>query len=143
MKSNAAVTLGRTLSLAIAGALTISLAACDLQSKADPPGKSFDNLVENAGRDRDAARAPAPVRQGMNQSEAPAPDAVLEERVKAALSADPGLRSVTVDVKSDDGVITLFGTADSPATSHQAAMVALNVDGVRSVRNEMVIARGS
>jgi osmotically-inducible protein OsmY len=68
---------------------------------------------------------------------------VLEARVKAALSADPALRSVTVDVKSADGIVTLYGTADSPANSHQAAMVALNVEGVRSVKNEMVVVRGS
>jgi hypothetical protein len=143
MKSNATTTLGRAISLTIAGALTVSLAACDLQPNADKPGKSFDNLVENAGRDRDSARRPALPRQSMNTADASAPDAVLEARVKAALSADPGLRSVSVDVKSADGVVTLYGTADSPATSHQAAMVALNVDGVRSVRNEMVIVRGS
>lgn len=35
------------------------------------------------------------------------------------------------------------GTVDSRATSHQAAMVALNVDGVRSVKNEIAVARGS
>lgn len=144
MKSNATMTPGRAVSLAIAGALAVGLSACDLKPNADKPGKSFDNLVENAGRDRDSARAPTPPRQGMNQADASAaPDAVLEARVRAALSADPGLRSVTVDVKSAEGVVTLYGTADSPAKSHQAAMVALNVDGVRSVRNEMVIVRGS
>lgn len=143
MKSNSTMTPGRAVSLAIAGALSVGLAACDVQPKADKPGKSFDNLVENAGRDRDSTRAPAPPRQSMNPSGASAPDAVLEARVRAALSADPGLRSVTVDVKSSDGVVTLYGTADSAANSHQAAMVALNVDGVRSVRNEMVVVRGS
>jgi osmotically-inducible protein OsmY len=40
-------------------------------------------------------------------------------------------------------VITLSGTADTPAKSHQAAMVALNVDGVRSVKNEIVVVKGS
>ena len=143
MKSNATMTPGRVVSLVLAGALTVGLAACDAQPKADKVGKSFDNLVENAGRDRDSARGPASPRQGMNPSDASAPDAVLEARVRAALSADPGLRSVTVDVKSTDGVITLYGTADSAAKSHQAAMVALDVDGVRSVRNEMVVVRGS
>ena len=63
--------------------------------------------------------------------------------MKAAIAADPALQSLTVDVNAADGVITLFGTADTPANSHQAAMLALNVEGVRSVRNKMVIARGS
>lgn len=143
MKSNAKMTLGRTLSLAVAGALMLALAACDRQPEAGNPAKGFDSLVENAGRDREPAPATTPGPQGMNQSGVSAPDAVLEARVKAALSADSGLRSVTVDVKSADGVVTLYGTADTPATSYRAAMVALNVDGVRSVKNEMVIVRGS
>ena len=142
MKSNA-MTLSRTLGLTLVGALMLGLAACDLQSKADNSSKSFDNLVKNAGRDRESAPAPAPAAPSTNQPGSPASDAVLEARVKAALSADSSLRSVTVDVKSADGVITLYGTADTPANSHRAAMVALNVDGVRSVKNEMVVVRGS
>lgn len=143
MKSNAIMSLGRTLSFAIAGALMLALAACDRQPGAGNPAKGFDNLVDNAGRDRESAPAPAPGPQGMNQSGGSAPDAVLEARVKAALSAESDLRSLTVDVKSTDGVVTLYGTADTPAKSHRAAMVALGVDGVRSVRNEMVVVRGS
>lgn len=143
MKSKLTMTLGRTLGPVLAGALMLGLAACDLQSKADNPGKSLDSLVGNAGRDRESAPAPAPAPQSMNQSGGPAPDAVLEARVKAALSADSDLRSILVDVKSADGVVTLYGTADTPAKSHRAAMVALSVDGVRSVQNAMVIVRGS
>lgn len=141
MKLSATMILSKTLRMTLAGALVLGLAACDLQSKADNPTKNFDNLVENAGRDRTSA--PTPAAPGMNQSRGPAPDALLEARVKSALSAEPGLRSVTVDVKSADGVITLYGTADTPANSHWAAMIALNVEGVRSVRNEMVVIRGS
>jgi osmotically-inducible protein OsmY len=63
--------------------------------------------------------------------------------VKAAISSNPSLRSVAVGVDSDNGVVTLYGTADTPALSLQAAMIALNVAGVRSVKNEMVIVKGS
>jgi hypothetical protein len=143
MKSNAKLTFGRTLGLAVAGALMLALAACDRQPEAGNPDKGFDSVVENAIRDREPAPATTPGPQGMNQAGDSAPDSVLEARVKAALAADSGLRSVTVDVKSADGVVTLYGTADTPATSYRAAMVALNVDGVRSVKNEMVVVRGS
>jgi len=143
MKSNATITPSKTLRLTLAGALLLGVAACDLQPKADNPGKNFDSLVKNAGRDRESAPAPAPAVPSTNQSGSPAPDAALEARVKAALSADSDLRSITVDVKSADGVITLYGTADTPATSRRAAIVALGVYGVRSVKNEMVVVRGS
>lgn len=139
--------LSKTLRLTIAGALLLGLAACDQKPKADEPGgKTFDKLVENAGRNLESAPAPAPVTPGQSAAQpggSPATDAALEARVKAALSAEPELRTVTVDVKSADGVVTLYGTAESSKKSHQAAMVAMAVEGVRSVKNEMVVVRGS
>jgi hyperosmotically inducible periplasmic protein len=136
----------KTLSLTIAGALLLGLAACDQKPKADEPGKTFDKLVENAGRNLESAPAPAPVAPGQGAAQpggSPAIDAALAAKVKAAVSSEPELRSVTVDVKAADGIVTLYGTADSSAKSHQAAMVAMNVEGVRSVKNEMVVVRGS
>jgi osmotically-inducible protein OsmY len=141
MEPIAMTNLSRTLTLATAGALALALAACDSKPAADNPGKTFNSLVENAGRNLEPA-APAAGAKGADSSNM-STDAALAARVKAALSTDPGLRSITVDVNAANGVITLYGTADTPAKSRQAAMVALNVDGVRSVRNEMVIVRGS
>lgn len=149
IKPDSTATPGTTIRLALAGALLLGVAACDQGPQTENSAKSFDNLVKNAGRDREMTPTRAvPDDSGKSQpqsgsSGSSGTDLVLAARVKAALSAEPGLRSVTVDVKSTDGVITLYGTADSAAKSHQAAMVAMNVDGVRSVRNEMVIVRGS
>lgn len=144
MKTPARIHLHRTLTVVAAGALALGLAACDQEPKTED-AKTFDKLVQNAGRDREPA-VPAPGADAMKKSDSPAgpgTDAAVAARVKAALSAEPALRSLTVDVKSSDGIVTLYGTADSPANSHQAAMVALNVEGVRSVKNEMVVVRGS
>jgi hyperosmotically inducible periplasmic protein len=137
-----------TLAVAVAGALILGVAGCDRKPKTDAPGKTFDKLVENAGRDLQSAADPAPppaAGENVNRPSGGGPgiDAALEARVKAALSADPGLSTLAVDVKSTEGVVTLYGTADSPGKSHQAALVALNVEGVRSVKNEMVVVRGS
>jgi hypothetical protein len=71
MKLDATTIRSKTLLLTLSGALMLGLAACDLQSKADNPGKNFDNLVENAGRDRTSA--PTPAAPGTNQSGAPPP----------------------------------------------------------------------
>lgn len=138
----------RTLAAAIAGALVFGVAGCDRKPKTEAPGKTFDKLVENAGRDLQSAPDPAPPPAAGEVVSEPRPaataiDAALEARVKAALSAEPALSSLTVDVRSNGGVVTLYGTADSPRKSHEAALVALNVDGVRSVKNEMVVVRGS
>jgi hypothetical protein len=137
-----------TLAVAIAGALILGVAGCDRKPKTEAPGKTFDKLVENAGRDLQSAADPAPppaAGERMNEPPpaGPATDAALEARVRAAIAAEPVLNSLAVDVKSTEGVVTLYGTADSPRKSHEAALVALNVEGVRSVKNEMVVVRGS
>ncbi len=142
MKSNAMTYPCRALTLATAGVLALTLTACDSKPAADIPAKAFDSYVENAGRNSGPMAPAAGTREGATSSSVGS-DAALEARVKAALSADSGLRSITVDVKSADGVVTLYGTADTPATSHRAALVALGVDGVRSVKNEMIVVRGS
>jgi hyperosmotically inducible periplasmic protein len=143
MKTNTWKRFNKLLSLATAGVVALGLAACDQKPKTDD-AQTFEKLVQNAGRDRDAVTRDSTQPDAAPKAEsAPGTDTVLEARVKAALSAEPGLRALTVDVKSSDGVVTLYGTADSPSNSHQAAMVAMNVDGVRSVKNEMVVVRGS
>jgi hypothetical protein len=138
MKTSTALVIRYALPLAAAAVLALGLLACGEKPSSESP---MDKLAQNAGRS--PAPAPGQVVPSMNQPGSPAPDAVLEARVKAAIAADPALRSLTVDINAADGVVTLYGTADTPANSHQAAMLALNVEGVRSVRNKMVIVRGS
>jgi len=126
------------LRAALAGAIALGLVACD-QQKPQPSqfGENFEVLPANSAKSAAAPRAPVSV-------DIPDPDDVaLASRVKTALGAEPVLKSVTVDVIVNDGVVTLKGTADSHASSDRAARMALDVDGVRSVKNEIVIVRGS
>jgi osmotically-inducible protein OsmY len=132
---------GRLLILATAGALALTLTACDLKPAADNPAKTFESPVENAVRNA-GPMGPAEGTES-SASASMASDAALAARVEAALSNDPALRSIKVNVDAANGVITLSGTADTPGKSDQAATVALQVDGVRSVKNEMVVVRGS
>lgn len=127
---------------ALACAFVLGLAACDQQQKPPPTqfGENFEILPGNAAKSASSGIAPrAPV-----SVDIPDPvDAALASKVKEALSAEPALKSVTVEVVAIDGVVTLNGTADTLASSDQAALKALDVDGVRSVRNEIVVVRGS
>lgn len=141
MKSNLMKHLGNALPLTMAGALALGLAACDLTPPVDSSGRTFDSLAEGAARQLEPPAVTAAKQIG--QPFYAASDAALAARVKAAIDGEPGLGSIHVDVNAVDGVVTLYGTADTPAKRHQAAMVALNVGGVRSVRNAMVVVRGS
>ncbi|HXV11824.1 MAG TPA: BON domain-containing protein [Burkholderiales bacterium] len=141
MKPHSMTYASRTLTLAAAGALALMLNACDSKPSSDNAARTLENLVENAGRDS-GSMPPTPGSTG-----APSPnmsgDAALAAKVKAALSTDPALRSMKVEVDAANGVITLTGTADTAAKSDQAATVALQVEGVHTVRNEMVVVKGS
>ena len=138
MKTISALIIRYALPAASAAALALGLVACEQKPSSD---SSFDKLVQNAGRN--PAPAPDAATRKSPQDQRAMGDAALAARVKAAIAADPALRSLTVDVNAADDIVTLFGTADTPTRSHQAAMLALNVEGVRSVRNKMVIVRGS
>ena len=67
----------------------------------------------------------------------------MAEKVKAAIVATPGLKGMAVDARSSGGEVTLFGTADSEAQRRQAQKVAAGVPGVKSVKDELKIVRGS
>jgi osmotically-inducible protein OsmY len=66
-----------------------------------------------------------------------AQNAGLTGRVKTALANDVGLKTLIINVDSDDGVVTLRGSVDSADTKSRAEQVAKKVDGVKSVKNEL------
>ena len=63
-----------------------------------------------------------------------AKDDEITKQVKAKFKADPKLKSL--DVRSDNGVVTLQGKLPSITDSARASQMAREVPGVRSVRND-------
>ncbi|MEW9586902.1 BON domain-containing protein [Paraburkholderia sp. DGU8] len=64
-------------------------------------------------------------------------DAALAARVKQALVADPGLRSLPMSVATYRGVVQLSGYVDSEAQIQKALAVTRGVPGVQSLSNEL------
>jgi hyperosmotically inducible protein len=64
-------------------------------------------------------------------------DAALAARVKQALVADPGLRSLPMSVATYRGVVQLSGYVDSEVQIQKALAVTRGVPGVQSVSNEL------
>jgi osmotically-inducible protein OsmY len=71
------------------------------------------------------------------------PDTVLAARVKAALGSDGSINVHRIDVTSESGVVTLYGTADTADQRTRAGEIASAVAGVRSVENKLAIVAGS
>ena len=64
-------------------------------------------------------------------------DAALAARVKQALAADPGLRSLPMSVATYRGVVQLSGSVDSDVQIQKALAVTRAVPGVQSVNNDL------
>ena len=77
---------------------------------------------------------------GAPEAESPQ-DARLSERVEAAIGAEPELRGASIAIRTEAGVVTLSGTAPHPELRSLAAQVALSVEGVKHVRNELQISQ--
>ena len=66
-------------------------------------------------------------------------DSVLTAKVKAAIFAEPGLKTLQISVVTVKGVVTLSGSVDSLANSERAKGLALAVSGVKNVDNQLVL----
>ncbi|WP_248320236.1 BON domain-containing protein [Caballeronia sp. Sq4a] len=66
-----------------------------------------------------------------------ASDASVTARVKTALLADPGLKSLAVSVSTYRGVVVLSGTVNSEEQIRKAVAVTRSVSGVQSVNNDL------
>jgi osmotically-inducible protein OsmY len=62
-------------------------------------------------------------------------DAWITTKLKASLVAAPDVSGIDVDVDTRDGRVTLHGMASNEAERTRAEAIALQVDGVREVRN--------
>ena len=121
--------------IAIAVATAFSLPALAQQNlpndkqRAENREKVQDKLPtaeERAGNRREVSKSAA--------------GAALTTKVKSALAADVGMRTVTgIDVDSEDGVVTLKGKVTSADHKKRAEAVAKKVDGVKKVKNQLKV----
>ena len=69
-------------------------------------------------------------------------DAAIKASVKAKMAADVKLSTLTnIEVNSTNGVVTLAGMVNDETEKIQAERVALSVDGVVRVHNELQVKR--
>jgi hyperosmotically inducible periplasmic protein len=124
-------------------ALALSLGACGDKPPAPAASAKIDSAANAAAPQTQAApqqKADAAAKAGADKEAA---DKALAAKVKAAILATPGLKNMAMDVRSSGGAVTLYGTADNDAQRRQAEKAAAGVPGVSSVKNELLLVRGS
>lgn len=64
-------------------------------------------------------------------------DSVITTKIKTAILNEPTLKTFEISVETYKGAVQLSGFVSSQANISKAAELARNVDGVKTVRNDM------
>jgi hyperosmotically inducible periplasmic protein len=70
-------------------------------------------------------------------------DATLTTKVKASFAQDPGVGAAAISVETLKGTVQLSGFAKSETERLRAAELARAVEGVKEVRNSILVRTGS
>jgi len=66
-------------------------------------------------------------------------DSVITSKIKTQLAQDDFLKSFQISVESRKGIVLLSGFVDSQKAVDKAGQIARGVEGVKSVRNNLVV----
>ncbi|HUX65119.1 BON domain-containing protein [Sulfuricella sp.] len=121
--------------------LAVGLAACDRPGPAETAGKKIDQTADQAGKKIGEAADKVGEKLGEQGVKAGVAidDAEITAKVKAAIFAEPGLKTLQISVDTVKGVVTLSGSVDTQPSSDRAKALAGAVAGVNEVENRLVV----
>ena len=143
--------------------IIFGLGACDKPGPAETAGKKIDSSMENAGQKIETAADKVGNKIGDTANKVgdkventadkvenkmaaqgkkagvAADDTEITTKVKAAIFAEAGLKTLQISVETIKGVVTLSGTVDSQMHSNTARSLASAVSGVNSVNNQLKV----
>ena len=134
-------TLGNFGVVGISILLVVGLGACDNPEPAQTAGKKIDQSVEKAGikMGEVANKVGEKLEAQGEKAGLVIADAEITAKIKAAIFAEPGLRTLQISVDTVKGVVTITGSVDSQSNSDRAKTLAAAVDGVKDVENRLVL----
>ena len=119
-----------------AAAAALTLAACDDNRSV---GQNVDRGLASAERKTEQVASDA--RQATANATAKASEQVADASITTAINAeyakDDRLSAIKIDVDTNDGRVTLTGSAPDAASKERATMLANNVKGVKAVDNKL------
>ena len=126
--------------IALSTLFALSLGACDRPARTVDKSDPGSNSVARADK---AAPNPAQPAQSTTdaKSDTPAMDAMLSGKVRQALVNEHGLNTRDLQVITRNGVVTLSGKVEEKSDQERMMLVAMSVDGVRSVVSNLVVDR--
>lgn len=121
--------------------MVVGLAACDKPGPAETAGRKIDQTVDKVGEKMGEAADKVGNKLGAQSASAGVAidDTAITAKVKAAIFAEPGLKTLQISVDTVKGVVTLSGSVDTRANSNRAKELAGAVAGVKDVENRLVV----
>jgi osmotically-inducible protein OsmY len=121
--------------------LAFGLSACDKPGPAESAGKKIDTATENMGKNLGNAteKVEISLAEHSNKAGVVIDDAEITTKVKAAIFAEPGLKSLQIAVDTINGIVSLSGSVDTQANHDRTEALAGAVSGVKKVSNHLVI----
>ncbi len=143
--------VSRAVVVAVATALAATLAGCGVEpvtgklaNDSDRGARRAPQQAAQPSSELTAARAASASGQSSAAPAKDVEDQALTAKVKSALIAEQTLsQSLTIDVAASGGAVTLKGVARNHSDREKAMHVASSVEGVRSVKNDLVVVSGS
>lgn len=111
-----------TAAVAMAAA-TLGLTGCE-QHSGDSVGRSVD---------RATAKMESQTSQATDKVAIAMDDTAITAKVKAAILAEPGLKSLEINVDTKDATVTLSGSVGSDMLRDRAKQIAMTTEGVKNV----------
>lgn len=109
---------------------TLLMAGCDQR----PPAGSATAKV-----DRAADKVEATVSSAADKTATVAEDAAITAKVKAAILAEPGLKSLQINVDTTGATVTLSGNVDNADLRERAKQIASSTSGVKGVVDQLAV----
>ena len=102
-------------------------------------GLKADAAAATAEARAEAAKAGEAIKEGARDAAGLASDVAITASVNARLAKDPDLSALRINVDTKDGAVTLTGPAPNESAKDRAATLAREVDGVKSVTNNLSV----
>ena len=118
-----------TLLAALVAAVALTSAGCNRQSP-ETVGQKVDRATDKVATTTERAT---------KETAVVVDDAAITTKVKSAVFAEPGLKTLQINVDTKDGRVTLAGTVDNAELKQRATKVAGAVEGVKSVSDQLTV----
>jgi hyperosmotically inducible protein len=118
-----------TLLFALAAG-TLLMVGCDQRAPMDSTAAKVD---------RAADKVEVTASNAADKTAMVADDAAITAKVKAAILAEPGLKSLQINVDTNSATVTLSGSVDNADLRDRAKQIATSTAGVKGVVDQLTV----